>query len=130
MRRIANGLITIGGCALLWSLIAMFVAGLMSFAEASSAPPVFLAGAMGMILSILLLIVGFCIDSELDARDFEARRAAPVAKLPLEPREKPLGYNDDVNWWFGNGPERREKDDDFRHGFNARAVVPPPKRQM
>lgn len=127
MRGFANGLLLTGGYGLIAALVGMIVSGIaLQFGSDNVAPGAFIWAALLLFASILLLIAGFCIDHQLDDAEFRARRAQPTAKIPLAPMEKRPNYNEDVMWWFHNGPEGREMDRDFIAAFSARALVPPP----
>lgn len=129
IQRLANALLGIGGYVLCLALVFMFVAGVQSFFDVAFAPTLFLLGAMLLILSMGMLIGGFCLDHQLEEWAFEQRRRAPTPKIALDPRDKPDGYNDAVIGWFHKGPELRVKDDDFLRGFAIRSAVPPPRKK-
>jgi hypothetical protein len=129
MQKLADIALRAGGWMLCWSLVAMFVAGVQSFFDVAFAPALFLMGAMALILSMGLLIGGFCLDQQLEEWTFEQRRRAPSPKIALDPRPKPDGYNDAVIGWFHRGPELRQRDEEFHRGFAVRSAVPPPRKK-
>lgn len=85
---------------------------------------------LAMMVSGLTAVLAGWLDAALRQQKRQAAICAPKQPMiPLAPREKPDGYNEDVLYWFHNGPDNRATDGDFELGFNARAVVPPPKRR-
>ena len=130
MQKLADIALRVGGWMLCAALVAMFIAGIQSFFAVAFAPTLFLIGAMMLILSMSLLIGGFCLDQQLEELTFERRRRVPTAKIAIDPRDKPDGYNDAVIGWFHNGPELREPGEDFAKGFASRAIVPPPRKRL
>lgn len=128
MQKLADIALRLGGWMLCAALVAMFIAGIQSFFAVAFAPTLFLIGAMMLIMSMSLLIGGFCLDQQLEELTFERRRRVPAAKIALQPREKPDGYNDAVIGWFHHGPELRQRDEEFHRGFAIRAAVPPPRK--
>lgn len=130
MRRIAHWLLTLGGIAFVASLAVVLIAGIAMFVGFEGAGHIaFTCAALTFFAAIIALIVGYCIDDQLDDWEFERRRALRHPKIPLDPRAKEPGYNDAVIGWFHNGPELREPGEDFAKGFASRAIVPPPRRR-
>jgi hypothetical protein len=114
-----------------WSTLVYVVAGfwltIRSVAGVLSQPTVLAFAALGIIFGIFLIVIGHFLDVWSKNRIEARSRFKPL--IPLEPREKEAGYNEAVIHWFHNGPELRERNDDYRAGFAARAKVPPPKRR-
>lgn len=131
MKRIANALLQVSGWLLIASLAGLFAAGAGGFflPDEPGVWAFFTVSALGFILAVLLLLLGLALDEESDRRALIKLRNEPHPTIRFDPIEKEPDYNRSVTEWFFNGPELRHKGDDFRKGFDARAMVPPPGKK-
>ena len=131
VRSLSSSLIRIACAIGLFSLIAYVIAAVYYVARflagIETPDPVFLS--IAIIIFILALALGG-IAWFLRAWHCVVEEKKPKPTIPLQPMDKPPGFNKEVLKWFHHGPEGRVVDDEFKAGFAARSQVPPPKAKL